>query len=347
MKDLVKLTQLRDEKEMEKVREQTQFLQAEKKYPKEFNFPLTMQFELTANCNLRCKHCYNASGIKNFDDAMTIDKWIGFSKYVVSNGGIFQCVISGGEPLLLGDDLFRIMDILHADGTAFLLITNGFLLTKEIAKKLSKYRYMWLQVSIDGYNAESHDSFRNIEGSWERAVKGAFEISKNGIPLTIAHTTTPETLNDIDKMCDLAYELGASTIIIGEVTPSGRSMENKNILLNYEQKQIMLEKIQSNTERYSGRMTVNRSSSTKIQLQKYQSTPNSGVIIRPNGDIRMDCMTPFIIGNVLEEDFCEVWKKKGSNCWHDSRISEYIEGVDPIYGLNSSYKNYVDKDIKL
>lgn len=347
MKDLFKFTQLKDEKEAEEVRKQIEFLQTQKKYPKEFDFPLTMQFELTANCNLKCKHCYNASGIKHFNDAMTAEKWIDFSKYVVSKGGIFQCIISGGEPLLLGDDLFRIMDILHDDGTSFLLITNGFLLTKEIAKKLSKYRYMWLQVSIDGYNAESHDSFRNIEGSWERAIKGAFEVSKNGIPLTIAHTTTPTTLNDIDKMCDLAYELGASTIIIGEVTPSGRSIENKEILLSYDEKKIMLEKIQNNMERYSGRMNVNRSASTKSQLKRYQYSPNSGVIIRPNGDIRIDCMTPFILGNILENDFCELWECKGKECWNDPRIIEYIDGIDPIYGLNSLHQNYVDQDIKL
>lgn len=37
-------------------------------------------------------------------------------------------ILSGGEPLHLGNDSFDMMDILHDDGTSFVIITNGFLL---------------------------------------------------------------------------------------------------------------------------------------------------------------------------------------------------------------------------
>lgn len=347
MKDLVKFIKIKDEQEAQLSKNQIKQMQLDNKYPNFFEFPLTMQFELTENCNLMCKHCYNSSGIKYFKDNMSVNKWIEFSKYITMNGGIFQCILSGGEPLLLGDNLFKIMDILHDNGTAFILITNGFLLTPNIADKLSKYRFMWLQVSIDAFNAEKHDEFRKVNGSWEKAVKGAYEISKRGIPLTIAHTVTPNTLYDIDNMCDLAYELGASTIIIGEVTPSGRSNENEDIFLSYEQKNIMLQKIHDNLERYQGKMIINRSTNTKLQLQQYQNTPNNGVIIRPNGDIRLDCMTPFTLGNILKDDFKTVWLEKGINCWHHSEVNKFIAGVDSETGTNTKHKNYVHKDIQL
>lgn len=239
------------------------------------------------------------------------------------------------------------MDILHNDGTAFILITNGFLLTPEKAEKLSKYKYMWFQISIDGVNAEKHDNFRKVKGSWEKAVRGAIEISKQGIPLTIAHTVTPETLDDIDDMCELAYELGASSIIIGDVIPSGRSNENSEIFLSHEQKNIMLTKIQENLEKYNGKMNISRSINTKLQLLQYQATPNTGVIIRPNGDVRLDCMTPFTLGNILEEDFIKIWKEKGINCWQNPKVSEYIEKLDIETSINFEQRNYVDEDIKL
>ena len=110
-------------------------------------FPLaSLQFELTSHCNACCKHCYNNSGIQNkIPDAMTPDKWISFAKYLVKHGGVFECLLSGGEPLLLGEKLFELMDVLHDDGTLFLLQTNGFLLDENVAKRLKKYRYHWLQ----------------------------------------------------------------------------------------------------------------------------------------------------------------------------------------------------------
>ena len=202
-------------------------------YPKKFDMPILLQFELTHKCNVFCKHCYNNSGTHNtYKDAMTPEKWKQFCHYIVEKGGIFECIISGGEPLLLGNDLFDIMDILHEDGTYFLLITNGFLLTEEKVKKLAKYHYKWIQVSIDGATAEYHDAFRQKNGSWNRAVNGAFMVSSAGIPLTIAHSVSAQNLNDVDAMCDLAYELGASNIILGEISLSGRTYDNQNLLLN-------------------------------------------------------------------------------------------------------------------
>jgi hypothetical protein len=32
---------------------------------------------------------------------MTIKDWVSLSELLVRNGGIFQCILSGGEPLLL------------------------------------------------------------------------------------------------------------------------------------------------------------------------------------------------------------------------------------------------------
>lgn len=88
-------------------------------YSKPSIFPLaTLHLELTEHCNAACKHCYNNSGVSNdIPDAMTPEKWISFAKYLVAHGGVFECIISGGEPLLLGDKMFELMDVFHDDGT--------------------------------------------------------------------------------------------------------------------------------------------------------------------------------------------------------------------------------------
>ncbi len=61
-------------------------------------------------------------------------------------------------------------------------------------------------------------------------------LSKHGIPLTIAHSVTPQSLTKVEEMCKLAYQLGAGTVILGEITLSGRSIDNPNILLSYEER---------------------------------------------------------------------------------------------------------------
>lgn len=331
-----------DFNKLKKQREAITALKANSLFPESFDFPLLLQLELTSSCNVFCKHCYNNSGKDNaVPDAMTPEKWKKFAKYIVSNGGIFECILSGGEPLLLGKDLFDIMDIFHNDGTYFLLITNGFLLTEETVIKLEKYRYKWIQVSIDGYNAEFHDSFRQRKGSWERAVNGAYYLSKHGLPLTIAHSVSPYNLKDVDKMCDLAYSLGAGNIILGEINLSGRTYENNSLVLNDEQREYLLERVEFNMNKFSGKMSIQRSLEDGLQYEANIGVPNGEVIIRPDGNIRLDCMAPFSLGNILTNDFCKVWKSKGINCWDNPVVRNYLnENKNKI-------KNYIDNDINL
>ncbi|MBQ6975016.1 MAG: radical SAM protein, partial [Selenomonadaceae bacterium] len=239
MKNYLKKYRTLDERNLQTVRTNIKLLQNAGVYPQKYNYPITLQFELTAQCNLACKHCYNRSGDRDRETLMTPEKWCELSRQIVADGGIFQCIISGGEPLLLGDKLFDIMDILHDDGTSFIVITNALLLTKEKVKRFAKYRYFWFQISIDGATAEVHNNFRGRKGSFEKAVNGALEISDAGIPLVIAHTVTPQNINDVENMTNLAYQLGANSIILGEVMFSGRAYENAEIVLNDEQKNLL------------------------------------------------------------------------------------------------------------
>lgn len=317
-------------------------LQKHNLYPNAFDFPLLLQLELTRKCNVHCKHCYNNSGVSGeYVDPMTPELWKSFANYVVGKGGIFECVISGGEPLLLGDDLFDIMDIFHLDGTNFLLITNGFLLNEEKVKRLKKYRYKWIQVSIDGSEADYHDEFRQRKGSWERAVNGALLVSSAGIPLTIAHSISPQNLKSIDEMCELAYTLGAGNIILGSISLSGRTYDNTNLLLNDDEKEYLLERVEYNTSKFRGKMQITRSMDERLQYEQQKELPCGGVIIRPNGDIRLDCMTPFVMGNVLKDDFAEIWKEKCMHIWDNESVKDYyMNGGCDI-------RNYVDKDVLL
>lgn len=278
-------------------------------------------------------------------DVMTPEKWKNLARQIVSDGGIFQCIISDGEPLMLGRHLYEIMDILHDDGTSFIMITNGLLLNKATAKRLSKYRYYWFQISIDGSTAKIHDEFRGVKGSWNKAVIGAMEISNLGIPLVIAHTVTRKNLDDVENMVTLACNLGAGKIMIGEVLPSGRAAFNEDIILKEDEREQLYKKISDLNKKYTSRIVVERSVDIRISLKRYCSQPNRAGIIRPNGDFRMDCMVPFTIGNVNESSIKDIWERKGINAWHDSKVKDFIMSV------NSDQKgciaNHVYADIRL
>ena len=346
MKNYIKKYRTLDEKNLQVIRTNLNVLQNSGAYPTKMNYPVTLQFELTGKCNLACKHCYNRSGDVDRETLMTPEKWCELSRQIVSDGGIFQCIISGGEPLLLGDKLFDIMDILHDDGTSFVVISNALLLTKEKVKRFAKYRYFWFQISIDGSTAEIHDNFRCVKGSFDRAVNGALEISDAGIPLVIAHTVTPANLSKIEEMVNLSYKLGANSIILGEVLPSGRAYTHEEIILDDEQKNFMYAQIEELSKKFQGKITIQRSAELKTQMERYVAEVNSGGIIRPNGDFRIDCMAPFTIGNVLEKSVKEIWLEKGVDAWNLPEVKKFIASIDEDK-QTSNVKNHVDIDIAL
>ena len=108
----------------------------------------------------------------------------------------------------------------------------------------------------------------------------------------------------------------------------------------------MLKRIIELTSEYEGTLQIERSMNVVTSMRKYISTPNNGCIIRPNGDVRLDCMAPFVIGNVLKEPFRNIWRNKGINAWKNEKVLRFIESIDEI-SQKGDIQNHVGKDIVL
>ena len=316
-------------------------------YPPSLSMPLSVQLELTDKCNLECKHCYNRSGEKHGGRFLRAVEWLGIAQDIVNNGGVFQVVVSGGEPLLLKNNLYRIMDIFHADSSRFVFITNGYLLDKERVNILKRYNYAWLQVSIDGVDADTHDNFRQKKGSWERALAAAILVSNEGIPMKVASSLQQSEIYRIDEYVEQAYQLGASAIILGDIMPSGRALDFEGLSLSIDQKNELIDNICDVRERYRGKIEVQTSSFMKLQLQQATVGPIDSVIIRPNGDVRLDCIAPFVVGNVMQESFSSIWKRLPGDIWRTDKVTQYIDSVDNYTGISSLISNHNDLDVVL
>lgn len=313
--------------------------------PESLSMPIGIQFELTSQCNLYCKHCYNRSSMDRISD-MKIQDWKKVVSDILSHGGIFQCILSGGEPLLMGNELIELMNPLADDGTGFVLITNGFLINEEWVNRLKKFDYYWVQVSIDHLEKEKHDIFRGKQGSWEKAVNAAFLFSSAGLPLRIAHSLTPESLNYFEEFVEFAYQIGASSLVCGEVMLSGRASKHKELFMSnsdYDKMYSLIDKIRKS---YTGKMDIIPSACETVEMRHRQKIPNSSVVIRPDGTVRLDCTMPFTIGNVLQRPFSDIWKEKGNTCWQHKNVDTYIHDLETL-NYNIKHINHVTPDIAL
>ena len=95
---------------------------------------LSMELELSRECNLRCVYCYASSG-KALHNELTREEIDGALDQAIALGARRIIVIGGGEPLLY-PGVMDIMRKLRERGIIVDLFTNGTLITPEVAREL-------------------------------------------------------------------------------------------------------------------------------------------------------------------------------------------------------------------
>jgi radical SAM protein with 4Fe4S-binding SPASM domain len=128
---------------------------------------------------------------------------------------------TGGEPLVR-DDLFEVLAYAKARGFTNTLATNGTLIDDDVACRLRDCGVVIGAVSLDGFDAETHDYVRNQPGAFEAALRGIRALSRAGIPLHINITAMEYNLEQLEPLMALVDELNTAILIMYQLVPVGR-----------------------------------------------------------------------------------------------------------------------------
>lgn len=172
--------------------------------PKDFvyQYPLNVIWKLTSSCNLRCKHCFYYTDKSAFDtkNDMTKEEALSLAEYLVNEINIISVLFTGGEALT-SPYFFDLLEYFKSKNVCINLLTNGTLITEEIADKLSNIlnpKYDNIQISLDGANEKTHDSIRG-NGNFEKAVSAIDRLNSRGLGVTIACTLTSENIDSFSE----------------------------------------------------------------------------------------------------------------------------------------------------
>jgi SynChlorMet cassette radical SAM/SPASM protein ScmF len=142
--------------------------------------------------------------------------------------------LTGGEPLL-HPEFLRIVEHLKNKNIGLNMETNGTLLSKSIAKHLKEHSTLYnVSVSLDGACAETHDVFRGVKGSFEKACNGIRNLVEVGYYPQIIMSPHIGNVNEIESLAHLAEDLGAGSVKFNPIQPSGRGkvMEERGYLID-------------------------------------------------------------------------------------------------------------------
>ncbi|WP_101773314.1 radical SAM/SPASM domain-containing protein [Peptostreptococcus faecalis] len=133
----------------------------------------------TLACNFVCHYCYEKGVEFKTMNKDTIESLVDFIDRKLVKGEYLSITWYGGEPLLAIDAIEDIsskifenkkvdLDMYSAD-----MVTNGYLLTEEVARKLKSLKIISLQITLDGPR-KIHDSRRKLSsgaGSYDVILK--------------------------------------------------------------------------------------------------------------------------------------------------------------------------------
>jgi radical SAM protein len=183
--------------------------------------PFIVIWEITRACDLACRHC-RAEAINWRDPReLTTEEGLDLIDQVHSMGAQVM-VLTGGDPAKRGDifDLIR-----HGADLGLRMATIPAAtqkLTPLLIRKLKSAGLSQIALSLDGPNAEVHDTFRGVQGAFDLTMKGAQYIRDEGIPLQINTTFSEYNLDSFDEIAELVKSLNIVFWEVFFLVPMGR-----------------------------------------------------------------------------------------------------------------------------
>lgn len=152
-----------------------------------------IQMQYNYQCNLHCEHCAikRLQGVKS-ERKMTVEDVRNLAKQA-DEMGLARFVITGGEPTTF-KDLDEIVAAIDPQKFYINCDSNGYLLDREMIQHMIDIGIDRIQLSLDNFDEEEHDSFRGKKGSFRNTMKAIDYCQELGMNLFIQTVCTKQRL---------------------------------------------------------------------------------------------------------------------------------------------------------
>ncbi len=292
--------------------------------------PFMVSYSITQKCNLKCKHCYSNSIYQAaLDELSTEDAFRLMDD--LSEWGIGLLIIDGGEPLCR-EDLLNILKYASSKGIRTTIGSNATLIDEGMAKKLLEVGVMAVALSVDGADAQTHDSFRGLSGAFEQTFKGIEACRNTGLPFQFNMVIRKDTLPQLEDMLHLAVDSGANAAEFFDLVGAGRAKhECEAQVLNNDERRWAMEWLAQSQEdcpiiirvpgcpMYPLLLREKNIRPKHFPAEMLRRVPYYGrgcaagmpmgyVMIQSNGEVNPCMLLQVKLGNIREQSIRSIWE---------------------------------------
>ena len=190
--------------------------------------PMLVIWEVTQACDLACVHCRASAQSARHPQELTTQQGYRLLNEIRSFGEPLM-VFTGGDPLKRPDlyDLVR-----HSVKIG--LRTNVTpsatpLLTAEAIDKFKEAGVSRMAISVDGPDAATHDDFRGIPGTFDRAMLALRHARDIGLDTQFQTTVTRRNMDRLAEVAEIVKEVRSKMWSLFFLIVTGRALENDDL----------------------------------------------------------------------------------------------------------------------
>ncbi len=278
--------------------------------------PTRVEVELTEQCNLKCKFCYNSQNPLISEKIFDVIE-------LMHEQGVMEVILTGGEPIS-HPQFVAILDKCCEYFDKVMVQTNGTLIDAEMAKRLKDKGVYGVNVSLHG-NKELHEKLTLVEGSYEQAYNALTQLTSQGVNTVSNFVLTTENISDFPATIKELHDMGVNGMTLTRFTPTGIGADNAYLSITTDQLVEVLEQADSFLEDCSNKsfyvLLANSVPYCALptHLKHYSEYCHFGAsrfYIDINGNVLMCGMSRLQVGNILNETFAEMKRKSEIYCNH-------------------------------
>jgi len=318
---------------------------AQSNTPQSICFPEHITVTTTLRCNYRCVMCYQKSYEGELD-------WSIYKKLedILPFARGFQ--IFGGEPMLYPriHDLYKLA---HKYQNRIDIISNGSLLTDETCESIVANQVGHIKFSIDAGTQKTYKKIRG--GNFFKVMAGIAKISqlkaKYGSPfpsMELNFLAMRSNVSELPKLVTMAKEVGATQINVFYPGMSTKDMVDECVWFcqEYSDSWLAKSKMIADSIDMKLRLPPLFSECTDMEAsgtRPFCADPWTKLLVDVDGTATLCCGGPTKIGNLLEQDFDEIWNSKAAR-----KLRAVVNTPDePAYCKNCRVRKPNPAELKL
>jgi radical SAM protein len=190
--------------------------------------PFLVIWELTQACDLACVHC-RACAIENRNPfELSAEEGFRLLEEVRSFGDPLM-VFTGGDPLKR-PDIFPLLErSVHLGLRTTVTPSATPLLTESAIERFQDCGVARMAISLDGPDAESHDGFRRVNGSFDRTIRALQHAQQIGLQTQVNTTVTRHNVGRLGEIAKLVERAGAKLWSVFFLVATGRAPASQDL----------------------------------------------------------------------------------------------------------------------